>query len=139
MTGISLYQNTRFFQGNRITLGFDWFRYGGHAWNEYVSGSQGGTTSELVDKHEDELAGYIDFRQDFNTWLTLNAGLRVDHHSRIGTEWVPQAGLAFHLPHTMELKASASKGFRYPILREMYMFPPQNLDLQPESIGIQCS
>ena len=134
MTGISLYQSTRFFQGNRITLGFDWFRYGGHAWNEYVSGSQAGTTSELVDKHEDELAGYIDFRQDFNTWLTLNAGLRVDHHSRIGTEWVPQAGLAFHLPHTMELKASASKGFRYPILREMYMFPPQNPDLQPESM-----
>ena len=134
MTGISLYQSTRFFQGNRITLGFDWFRYGGHAWNEYVSGSQAGTTSELVDKHEDELAGYIDFRQDFNTWLTLNAGLRVDHHSRIGTEWVPQAGLAFHLPHTMELKASASKGFRYPILREMYMFPSQNPDLQPESM-----
>ena len=34
----------------------------------------------------------------------------------------------------MELKASASKGFRYPILREMYMFPPQNPDLKPESM-----
>ena len=34
----------------------------------------------------------------------------------------------------MELKASASKGFRYPILREMYMFSPQNPDLQPESM-----
>lgn len=45
-----------------------------------------------------------------------------------------QAGLAFHLPHTIELKASASKGFRYPILREMYMFPPQNPDLKPESM-----
>ena len=43
-------------------------------------------------------------------------------------------GLAFHLPHTIELKASASKGFRYPILREMYMFPPQNPDLTPESM-----
>lgn len=45
-----------------------------------------------------------------------------------------QAGLAFHLPHAIELKASASKGFRYPILREMYMFPPQNPDLKPESM-----
>lgn len=52
----------------------------------------------------------------------------------MGTEWVPQAGLAFHLPNAVELKASASKGFRYPILREMYMFPPQNPDLQPESM-----
>lgn len=134
MMGVSLYQSARFFKGNRITVGFDWFRYGGRAWNEYVSGEQVGTTSDLVDKHEDELAGYIDFRQDIGSWLTFNVGLRADHHSRIGLEWVPQAGLAFHLPHAMELKASASKGFRYPILREMYMFPPQNPDLQPESM-----
>lgn len=134
MMGISLYQSTQFFTGNRITLGFDWFHYGGRAWNEYVSGENVGTTSDLVDKQEDELAGYIDFRQDFCTWLTFNAGLRVDHHSRVGTEWVPQAGLAFYLPQAMELKASVSKGFRYPILREMYMFPPQNPDLQPESM-----
>ncbi len=134
MMGVSLYQSARFFKGNRITFGFDWFRYGGRAWNEYVSGENVGTTSELVDKHEDELAGYIDLRQDIGSWLTFNAGLRLDHHSRVGTEWVPQAGLAFHLPHAIELKASASKGFRYPILREMYMFPPQNPDLQPESM-----
>lgn len=134
MMGVSLYQSTQFFKGNRITLGFDWFRYGGHAWSEYVSGENIGTTSELVNKHEDELAGYIDFRQDIGSWLTFNAGLRADHHSRIGLEWVPQAGLAFHLPQAIELKASASKGFRYPILREMYMFPPQNPDLQPESM-----
>ena len=134
MMGVSLYQSARFFKGNRITVGFDWFRYGGRAWNEYVSGEQAGTTSDLVDKHEDELAGYIDFRQDIGSWLTFNVGLRADHHSRIGLEWVPQAGLAFHLPHAIELKASASKGFRYPILREMYMFPPQNPDLLPESM-----
>lgn len=134
MMGVSLYQSTRLFRGNRTTLGFDWFRYGGHAWNEYVSGEKAGTTSDLVDKREDELAGYVDFRQDIGAWLTFNAGLRADHHSRIGLEWVPQTGLAFHLPHAMELKVSASKGFRYPILREMYMFPPQNPDLQPESM-----
>lgn len=134
MMGVSFYQSAQFFKGNRITVGFDWFRYGGRAWNEYVSGEQTGTTSDLVDKHEDELAGYIDFRQDIGSWLTFNAGLRADHHSRIGLEWVPQAGLAFHLPQAIELKASVSKGFRYPILREMYMFPPQNPDLQPESM-----
>lgn len=134
MMGVSIFQSAQFFEGNRITLGFDWFRYGGRAWNRYVSGEKAGSVSELVDKHENELAGYIDLRQDFSSWLTFNAGLRVDHHSRVGTEWIPQAGLAFHLPHAIELKASVSKGFRYPILREMYMFPPQNPDLQPESM-----
>lgn len=134
MMGLSLYQSTQFFPGNRITVGFDWFRYGGHAWNKFVSGEKAGTTSDLVDKHEDELAGYVDFRQNMGSWLTLDAGVRVDHHSRVGTEWIPQAGLSFHLPRTIELKASASKGFRYPILREIYMFPPQNPDLKPESM-----
>ena len=134
MMGLSLYQSTQFFKGNRITIGVDWFRYGGRAWNEYVSGPEVGTRSDLVDKHENEAAGYIDLRQNFGSVLTLNAGLRVDHHSRVGTEWVPQAGVAVHLPHAVEMKLSASKGFRYPILREMYMFPPQNPDLKPESM-----
>lgn len=134
MMGVSLYQSMQLFKGNRITAGVDWFRYGGKAWNEYVSGEHIGTTSDLVNKHENELAGYVDLRQNIGTWLTFNAGLRADHHSRVGLEWVPQAGLAFHLPHTIEMKASASKGFRYPILREMYMFPSQNPDLQPESM-----
>lgn len=134
MMGMSLYQSAQFFKGNRITFGFDWFRYGGEAWTEYVKGENAGTRSDLVDKYENEVAGYVDFRQDISRWLTLNAGLRVDHHSRVGTEWIPQAGVAFHLPKDMELKASATKGFRYPILREMYMFPPQNPDLKPESM-----
>lgn len=101
---------------------------------EYVKGEDAGTHEDIVDKRENEIAGYVDFRQDISRWLTLNAGLRVDHHSRVGTEWVPQFGAAFHLPENVELKASAAKGFRYPILREMYMFPPQNPDLQPESM-----
>ena len=134
MMGVSLYQSVQLFSGNRITLGADWFRYGGEAWTEYIKGERNGTRRDLVDKHENEVAGYVDFRQDIGTWLTFNAGLRADHHSRVGTEWVPQAGFAFHLPHAMELKASATKGFRYPILREMYMFPPQNPDLKPESM-----
>ena len=134
MMGVSLYQSARLFAGNRLTLGFDWFRYGGKAWTDYVAGKRAGTRNDLVDTHEDEFAGYADFRQDVWRWLTLNAGLRIDHHSRVGTEYVPQAGLAFHLPHSIELKASAAKGFRYPILREMYMFPPKNPDLKPESM-----
>ena len=129
MMGVSLYQSAVLFDGNRTTVGADWFRYGGKAWNDY----QMQPHKDLVDKHETELAAYFDFRQHIGSVLTLNAGLRADHHSRIGTEWVPQAGAAAHLPHHIEVKASVAKGFRYPILREVYMFPPQNPDLKPES------
>lgn len=76
----------------------------------------------------------MDFRQDINSWLSLDAGVRIDHHSHVGTEWIPQGGLAFHLPRQAELKAMVSKGFRNPTIREMYMFPPQNPDLKAESL-----
>lgn len=134
MMGVSLFQSAQLFKGNRVTAGADWFRYGGKAWNKYIAGTNAGTRRELVDKHENEMAGYVDFRQHLGTGITLNAGIRIDRHSRVGTEWIPQAGLSFHLPQAMELKLSAAKGFRYPILREMYMFPPQNPDLKPESM-----
>lgn len=82
----------------------------------------------------DEAAGYVDFRQSLTHWLTLDAGLRLDHHSHAGTEWVPQGGLSFLLPHNAQIKAMVSKGFRFPTIREMYMFPPQNPDLKPEKL-----
>ena len=31
-------------------------------------------------------------------------GLRLDHHSHAGTEWVPQGGLSFLLPHNAQIK-----------------------------------
>lgn len=89
MMGVSLYQSTSFFAGNRMTAGFDWFCYGGKAWTDYVAGPNAGTRRDLVDKYENELAGYVDFRQNIGHWLTLNAGVRMDHHSRVGTEWIP--------------------------------------------------
>ena len=132
MMGISAYQSVRMFRGNRLTVGVDWYRFGGSAWNQYVAGERRGEREDIVNIAQHEVAGYVDFRQNIGTWLTLDAGIRIDHHSHIGVEWVPQAGLSFHLPHSMELKASVSKGFRYPTIREMYMFPPQNPDLMPE-------
>ena len=135
MMGISLYQSVEMFKGNRLTAGVDWYRIGGRAWNDMVdaaSGEPNGEVESIADVVQHEIAGYIDFRQNFGRWLTFDAGVRIDHHSRVGTEWVPQAGLSFHLPYSIELKLSAAKGFRYPTLREMYMFPPQNADLQPE-------
>ena len=134
MMGVSWYQSAQLFKGNRLTVGMDYYHFGGTAYNNFVEGERKGEKDLQVDKMQDELAGYIDFRQNIGSWLTFDAGVRIDHHFEIGTEWIPQAGLSFHLPRAIELKASASKGFRYPIIREMYMFPPQNPDLQPESM-----
>ncbi|MDE6721263.1 MAG: TonB-dependent receptor [Bacteroidaceae bacterium] len=136
--GLTWYQSATLFAGNRTTVGVDWQHFGGSAWNEnkqtgektYLTKDENGTVVEK--QHADEVAGYVDFRQDITLWLTLDAGLRVDHHSVIGTELVPQGGLAFHLNRNADVKALVSKGFRNPIMKEMYMFPPATTDLKPE-------
>ncbi len=136
--GLTWHQIFTLFAGNTTTFGVDWQHFGGSAWNAdkttsektYLTKDKDGNIVEK--QHADEVAGYIDFRQAITPWLTADAGLRLDHHSVIGTELVPQGGLSFHLTPTTDLKALVSKGFRNPIIREMYMFPPATTDLKPE-------
>lgn len=130
MLGVSWYQSVQLFEGNRLTVGFDYFHFGGEAWNKTLAGER----DTQADKTQDDVAGYIDFRQNLGDWLTFDVGLRVDHHSQVGTEWVPQVGFSFHLPENSEVKLMASKGFRYPTIREMYMFRLANPDLKPERL-----
>ena len=136
LTGVSIYQSAQFFEGNRITFGFDYQHIFGHAY--YTSKADGkvlDTPNKQSGKsHRDEIAGYVDVRQDITDWLTADAGIRVDHHSITGTEWIPQAGLVVRPISNGEIKAMASKGFRNPTMREMYLYPPSNEELEPERI-----
>ena len=136
LTGVSWYQSACFFEGNRITVGVDYQRIYGNA---YYTSKETGQVLDTPNKqsgrsYRNEVAGYVDFRQDITRWLTVDAGVRVDHHSVAGTEWVPQAGVVFRPMSTGELKLMASKGFRNPTMREMYLYPPSNEDLRPERL-----
>ena len=136
LTGVSLYQSIQLFEGNRVTAGIDYMHIYGNAY--YTSKA----TDEIIDtpnkqsgkSYRNEIAGYIDFRQDLLSWLTIDAGIRLDHHSITGSEWVPQAGIVIRPVETGEIKAMASKGFRNPTMREMYLYPPSNTDLEPERL-----
>ena len=132
MMGFSWFQSIQLFEGNRLTGGIDFQHIKGHAWNR--SRATGEVTNTYADKSLNEVAGYLDFRQDITSWLTIDAGLRIDHHSQAGTELIPQGGLSFRLPEDAQIKAMVSKGFRNPSIREMYMFPPQNDELKPERL-----
>ena len=140
IAGITWYQSAHFFEGNTVTVGLDWQHFGGSAWNaDKTTGAKTylvkDADGKLVEsQHVDEVGTYVDFRQDIWKWLTIDAGLRVDWHSVIGTELVPQGGLAFHLNRDADIKALVSKGFRNPVIRDMYMFPPATTDLKPESM-----
>ena len=130
VAGVSWYQSTQLFCGNRITIGLDYQHIYGRAW--YTNRETGETVTtprrlmQSAHSHENEVAGYVDFSQDITEWLTIDAGLRYDHHSTAGGEWVPQAGIVYRPTKDGALKASVSKGFRNPTTREMYMYGTAN-------------
>ena len=136
LTGISWYQSAQLFEGNRLTVGIDYQHIYGNA---YYTSKETGEVLDTPNKqsarsHRNEIAGYVDFRQDLAGWLTIDAGIRVDHHSITGTEWIPQAGIVVRPVSTGEMKAMVSKGFRNPTMREMYLYPPSNEELLPERL-----
>jgi len=65
--------------------------------------------------------------------LTLNAGLRLQDHQVYGKEWIPAGGFAYKINGRTTLKASISKGFRSPTIRELYIWN-HNENLSPETI-----
>ncbi len=136
LTGFNIYQSAQLFEGNRTTVGLDYQHIYGNAY--YTSKATGeilNTPNKQSGRsHRNEIAGYVDFRQDLFTWLTIDAGIRLDHHSISGTEWIPQAGLVVRPMADSELKATVSKGFRNPTMRELYLYPPSNTDLKPERL-----
>ena len=129
MLGITAYQSYRLFTGNQTTLGADYQRSGGRAWNRYPDRDE-----QLADKTLNEVAVYLNMQQTLARWMTLNAGVRMDYNPHFGAQWVPQFGISFPIAPETVLKAILSKGFRTPTIREMYMFPPQNPDLRPERL-----
>lgn len=136
LTGVSLYQSTSLWSGSNITVGIDYQHIHGDA---YYTSRETGEVLETANKQSakkdmNEVAGYVDLRQELTSWLTIDAGIRYDHHSVVGSEWVPQAGIVVRPLETAEIRLMASKGFRCPTMREMYLYPPSNDELKPERL-----
>lgn len=138
--GVQAFQHFRFFRGPVWTVGFDYRHYGGRTRDVY-----GKLKLPAGRKTIDETAGYVTVRQGLaGERLFLSAGIRLDHNSAYGTEWVPEGGVAWHPDTLTVLRASVSKGFRSPTIKELYYFPPANDSLRPERVvgaelsGVRC-
>jgi iron complex outermembrane receptor protein len=131
--GIMYYESLNLFTGNTITLGVDYKNYGGMAENTKAMNGQG---VQFVDTTMNEAAGYMAVQQDVFKKVTLNGSIRNEWHEAIGNQWLPSAGIAARLTPQSTIRLSASKGFRNPTIRELYIrfpWPPRaNPDLKPE-------
>lgn len=134
LMGVSWYQSAMLWRGSRITVGFDYQNIYGHAYytNRHTGEVMETQNKQSGEERNHELAGYVDVRQDLLSWLTAEAGVRYDHHTVAGSQWIPQAGIVVRPLQSGELKLMVSKGFRNPTMREMYLYPPSNTDLKPE-------
>ena len=138
VAGGSWYQSAQLFEGNRTTVGFDYQHiYGRAYYTDRNTGAVVTTPQRLMQSchsHADEFAGYADFRQNITSWFTIDAGLRYDHHSVSGSEWIPQAGIVIRPMTTGEMKAMVSKGFRNATPKEMFLYKSANEELDPERL-----
>lgn len=129
--GLTAYESFYLWEYNTLSAGVDFQHWGGSIWNTYKE-NPAERTSE-ASHHVNEIAGYLMMQQGFfRDLISVNGGVRLQHGSTYGNVWVPQAGVIVKPGHNSQFKASFSKGFRSPNIRELYLYQPANPDLRPE-------
>lgn len=128
--GVQAYESFSLLNRNTFTAGVDYKNWGGRAWNAFYAGG----SKDIIDKTVNETAGYIIMQQGIGGRVNLNAGVRLENNSAFGLQWIPQAGATYNPFKGNSIKASFSKGFRSPNIRELYMFAPANPNLKPENM-----
>lgn len=130
--GILAYQNFSPWHMATSTIGFDFNVYSGKI---PMSGGNSSGNGTLGRKNITEYSPYITLQQSlFDGLLSLSAGLRMANSDKFGSHWLPQVGVALYPAQSWTLKTSLAKGYRNPSFRELYLYPPHNPDLDPESM-----
>lgn len=155
LMGVSVHQQFRLFdKKDLLTVGVDMLQMGGIYQHEYVEGADASDTEghhylslslylssirvgNIIvkdDRFEYEMAGYVDYKKGISRWMTIDAGIRCDHHSLMKAQWVPQGGVSFHPHDRMNIKAVVSRGIKFPSIKEKYWGNEANPDLSTESV-----
>jgi len=138
--GFSFYEGIKLFKGNLISLGIESKKYGGKGTPVTTAKFQDGKVTMVPSEYDNkwinitETGEYLVLQQQLIEKITINAGIRHEHHNLFGEEWIPQFGTSYRANENTTFKGCISKGYRSPSIRELYLFPPANQDLQPEEM-----
>ncbi len=124
---VTAYQSFKIFNDNILSAGIDHKNYGGKARN-IITGKDWG------EHYVNETGAYVQLQQVLLEKFSVNAGIRMEHSSVFGNEMIPQIGLTVNYFKNYSFRLNVSKGFRSPTIRELYLFPAPNPDLQPEKM-----
>jgi len=130
--GITFFQNISLLPKQVITVGIDYKRFGGKAYNENLPPP---ARVGLGDQHlVNETDLYLQVQQDIGEKISLNAGVRQVKNSQFGGKVLPGFGVAIQAATNITLKASSSKAFRSPSVVDLFLFPTSNEMLKPEEL-----
>ncbi len=124
---LTAYQSFKLLKNNIISAGIDHKNYGGKAKN-IITGKDWG------EHYVNETGAYVQVQQLLLKTLSINTGARIEHSSVFGNEFIPQFGITVNAVKNYSFRLNVSKGFRSPTIRELYLFPAPNPDLQPENM-----
>lgn len=130
--GINIYQNLQLIPGQTITVGVDHSRFGGRAVNETLPppAAVGLKTTHNINQTDI----YLQMQQTLWEKLHVNLGVREINNSQFGKATIPGFGFTYELNERNLLKMSSSKAFRSPSVVDLYLFPPANEELNPETM-----
>ncbi|KPL15150.1 MAG: hypothetical protein AMS26_08460 [Bacteroides sp. SM23_62] len=123
--GLIAFQNFYLPYEIKTTIGFDIKRYGGTARSNGI---------KLGTFFNDEYASYLHLQKLLLKKIILGSGIRYEHNSHFGAEWIPKFSLVYHPLSQTALRATVAKGFRTPSIKDLYLFPPANQNLKPERL-----
>lgn len=130
--GFNVYQNLQLIPGQTITLGIDHSRFGGRAINETLPppAAVGLDVSHNINQTDI----YLQMQQTLWEKVHVNLGVREINNSQFGKSTVPGFGFTYEVNQRNLLKMSSSKAFRSPSVVDLYLFPPANEELNPETM-----
>jgi outer membrane cobalamin receptor len=123
--GLSGYQSIDLFPDNRLEVGGDIQRMGGR-------GEQPEAGNDIGSYYQNRGGVYLDDQHTLWEVLTLQAGLRLAAAEHDQARFLPRFGGRYLLTDATILHGQVARGYRSPTVRELYMFPPSSLDLEPE-------
>ncbi|MBN2424114.1 MAG: TonB-dependent receptor [Calditrichaceae bacterium] len=130
--GLSTYQyweQSKLFQ---FAAGADLMQYGGKAENRLSTLPNGQPSVNEDNKEYRSFGAYLKGFASPVQMLQLRAGARVQYQSENDWNWAPTAGVSIFPVKNIQLFANYQFGFRLPTMRELYLFPSANPDLEPE-------
>lgn len=123
--GLIGYQSFEVVADNRIEMGGDIQRSGGHGWDTELDHDYG--------RFFQTRGGiYLDDQQILWELLTVQGGVRLELAEQADPQWIPRIGSRYQLTETTIIHGQISRGYRAPTIRDLYLFPPSSLELKPE-------